>query len=431
MKYGYMFYQKPVKPEMKTRPINLGDPIQSYAVKNLYHEMGIADEDIIPVPRYDLAHYDGEECICVVNSASNYEELAYDSYFMPPSDKVHVIPMSLHIHRKLPDEELAYYKTCGGVGCRDIYTMEYLRGLGVDAYLSGCLTLTLPRRTKEQEKNADKIYLLDVSSDVLDVMPSEIKQKGIVLTNILRHVISGDSNRISVEDAYKEHRLGEERIALLRDTAKLVITSKLHVAAPCLAMGIPVIAAKKHFGDRFGFLDRLMPLYTSEHYKEINWNPEPIDIEEEKKKIKEVFFNKVKALSSQLALQKMWEEKQPIYQVDYHNVGTFLAVETIPFPKNEFRYAVWGIVLSSAFYLDEAMKTKIPQAELVAGIDIAVTGTYCGVPIIKPEEICTLPEDVVIIITAPTAHQPARDMLQNTNRPFVLLHGITAEWYNM
>lgn len=94
MKYGYMFYQKPIKPEMKTRPINLGDPIQSYAVKNLYHEMGIADEDIIPVPRYDLTHYDGEECICVVNSASNYEELAYDSYFMPPLIKC--MPFQCH-----------------------------------------------------------------------------------------------------------------------------------------------------------------------------------------------------------------------------------------------------------------------------------------------------------------------------------------------
>ena len=71
MKYGYMFYQKPLKPKMKTRPVNLGDPIQSYAVKNLYREMGTGEEDIIPVPRYDMAEYDGEECICVVNSASN------------------------------------------------------------------------------------------------------------------------------------------------------------------------------------------------------------------------------------------------------------------------------------------------------------------------------------------------------------------------
>ncbi len=177
MKYGYLFYQKPLIPEMKTRPVNIGDAIQSLAAKNLYREMGIPEEDIIPVPRYDISEYDGAECICVVNSASNYEELAYDSHFMPPSPKIHAIPMSLHIHRPLTEEELEFYRTCGGVGCRDIYTVNYLQSLGIDAYLTGCLTLTLPRRTKEQEEGADQIYFIDISEDLKDYIPKKIAQK--------------------------------------------------------------------------------------------------------------------------------------------------------------------------------------------------------------------------------------------------------------
>lgn len=113
MKYGYMFYQKPLIPTMETRPINLGDPIQSYAVKNLYREMGISEEDIIPVPRYDLATYMGDECICVINCISTYEELAYNSHFMPPSSRIHAIPMSLCLHRNIPAEELSFYKAYG------------------------------------------------------------------------------------------------------------------------------------------------------------------------------------------------------------------------------------------------------------------------------------------------------------------------------
>lgn len=429
MKYGYMFYQKPLKPNMKTRPVNLGDPIQSYAVKNLYHEMGISDEDIVPVPRYDMANYDGEECVCVVNSASNYEELAYDSHFMPPSPKVHAIPMSLHLHRELPDDELEYYKTCGGVGCRDLATVEYLRGKGVDAYLSGCLTLTLPKRSKDIAEKADKIYLLDVPSDVMQIMPEKIKNEGIVLSNILRFNNPGNSNRISVEDAYEEHRKGEERIQLLRDTAKLVITSKLHVASPCVAMGIPVILAKNHFGDRFGFIDRIIPTYTPEHYSEINWDPKPVDFEEDKAKIKQVFFDRVRSAVSRIELEKMWEGRKPIYEIDY-NTATSYAVAKIPFPETKFKYAVWGIVLSAAFYLDEAMK-KLPQAELIAGIDIAAEGEYCGVNIIKPEEIVNLPSDVIIIVAAPSAQEYAKEMLGKMNRPFVLLRGTNAEWYNI
>lgn len=429
MKYGYLFYQKPLKPQMKTRPVNLGDPIQSYAVKNLYREMGIPEEDIIPVPRYDLANYDGEECVCVVNSASNYEELAYDSYFMPPSNKVHAIPMSLHIHRKLSEAELAYYQTCGGVGCRDLYTVEYLRGLGVDAYLTGCLTLTLPRRSEEIAKKADKVYFLDVPSDVMKIMPQELKEEGIVLSNILRFENPGYSNRISIEDTYEEHRKGEERVALLRDTARLVITSKLHVASPCLAMGIPVILAKKHFGDRFGFIDRLIPTYTVEHYDEIDWNPQPVDFEEDKAKLKKVFFDRVRAAVSRVALEKMWNEKEPIFEIDYHT-ATFHAVNKIAFPEREFSYAVWGIVLSAAFYFEEAMSSQVPQAKLIAGIDIAAEGSFCDVDIIKPDEIKNLPQDTIIIVAAPTAQNPAKELLQETGRPFVLLKGTSAECYN-
>ncbi len=429
MKYGYMFYQKPLRPQMKTRPVNLGDPIQSYAVKNLYREMGIAEEDIVPVPRYDVSNYSGEECVCVINSASNYEELAYDSHFMPPSPKVHAIPMSLHLHRALPEDELEFYRTCGGVGCRDLHTVKYLKSLGVDAYLSGCLTLTLPRRTAAQAQKADKIYLLDAPGDVMKIMPPEIKNEAITLSNILRFENPGNSNRISIEDTYAEHRKGEERIALLRDTARLVITSKLHVASPCLAMGIPVILAKNHFGDRFGFIDRLVPTYTPEHYSEIDWDPKPVDFEEDKAKIKQVFFDKVRETVSRIELEKMWESKTPIYNIDY-NTATSIAVKKIPFPVGNFRYAVWGIILSAAYYLNEAMKEYIPNGKLVAGIDIAAEGTYCDTEIIKPVHINELPEDVVIIVAAPSAQESAKQMLLELNRPFVLLKGTNVECYN-
>jgi len=430
MKYGYMFYQKPLKPEMKTRPINLGDPIQSYAVKNLYREMGIKEEDMVPVPRYDMGNYDGEECICVVNSASNYEELAYDSHFMPPSPRIHAVIMSLHIHRELSKEELAYYRRCGEVGCRDLYTVQYLRGLGIDAYLTGCLTLTLPRRSGKQAEKADKVYLLDVPGDIMELMPRKLKEEGIVLSNIERYENPGNGNRIPIADAYEEHRKGEERVFLLRDTARLVVTSKLHVAAPCLAMGIPVVLAKKHFGERFGFIDRLIPTYTPERYSEIDWNPAPVEFETDKVKIKELFFNKVRTAVSRLELERMWSERKPIYPIDY-NTATSHAVEKIPFPRDRFPYAVWGVVLSAAFYLDEAMKKQVPQAELIAGIDIAAQGEHCGVGIIKPDEIRSLPEETVIIVAAPSAHRPARELLMRLKRPFVLLRGTEAEWYNL
>ncbi|MCC8025346.1 MAG: polysaccharide pyruvyl transferase family protein [Clostridium sp.] len=429
MKYGYLFYQKPLIPEMKTRPVNIGDAIQSLAAKNLYREMGIPEEDIIPVPRYDISEYDGDECICVVNSASNYEELAYDSHFMPPSPKVHAIPMSLHIHRPLTEEELEFYRTCGGVGCRDIYTVNYLQSLGIDAYLTGCLTLTLPRRTKEQEEGADQIYFIDISEDLKDYIPKKIAQNAVTLTNIQRYANPGNTNRMPVEDACEEHRQGENRIQLLRDTAKLVVTTKLHVACPCLAMGIPVILAKDYFGDRFGFLDRLLPTYTRRYYRDIDWNPQPVNIEKEKEMIKQLFFHKVLAQAHRVELKTMWEGKTPIYPIEYET-GTTVALGKLSFPTASFKYAVWGVILSAAYYLEEAVSREYGNADLVCGIDIAATGSFCGVPVISPEKIEALDKDVIIFVAAPSAHASAKQLLLPAGRPFVLLKGTDAECFN-
>ena len=210
----------------------------------------------------------------------------------------------------------------------------------------------------------------------------------------------------------------------------MVVTSKLHVASPCLAMGIPVILAKNHFGDRFGFIDRLIPTYTSEHYSEIDWQPQPVDFEEDKNKIKQLFFDKVKATVSRIELERMWNCKKVIYEIDY-TTSTSHAVKKIEFPKHEFKYAVWGIVLSAAFYLDESMKTIVPQGKLIAGIDIAAEGKYCGVDIIKPDEIKDLPENTIIIVAAPSAQDSAKKLLMDLNRPFILLKGTSVECFNM
>lgn len=429
MKFGYMFYQKPLNPKMKSRPINLGDAIQSYAVKNLFKEMGIDDKDMVPIPKYDMAKYDGDECICVVNGISTYEEVVYETNYMPPSNKIHPILMSLHIHRNIPKDELEFYIKCGDVGCRDLYTVNYLKGLGVNAYLTGCLTLTLPKRSEEESCKANKVYIIDVSEENRNVIPDSIKKEGILLSNIYRHKNVGDAKRLTFDETLEEHRLAEERIELLRRTARLVITGRLHIAAPCLAMGIPVILLKKHYGDRFGFIDRLVPMYTPETFNEIDWNPKPIDIENIKRKMKQLFFSKVETEICKIELEKTWKEKKPVYSIDFSTEPS-IAIRKIDFPAGKFKYAVWGVILQATLYLEEAMKKQIPRAELIAGIDIAVEGEYYGVNVIKPEDIKKLPHDTIIIVAVPSAHEPARKLLLELNRPFVLMKGTDVEIYN-
>ena len=371
MKYGYMFYQKPLKNGMKARYVNLGDPIQSYAVKLLYKEMGIREDDMLPVPRYDIADYQGEECICVINGSSNYEEMVYDSRMLPPSrTKIHAIVYSLHLNRKLQHDELAFLKSSGSVGCRDIYTVNYLRGLGVDAYLTGCLTLTLPRRSEAETKGADKVFLIDIPDTVREYMPKEIAEAGEEHTQVVKFPITHDGNRATVDEATAYHQQSEAVIDMLRKQARLVITSRLHITAPCLAMGIPVVLVLDYPGERFGFLDRLMPVYDREHYEKIDWHPEPVDIEAVKKTIKEDFFARIRAVNFRVELEKTWQGMRPLTELNYGNPMS-IAMQKIPFKSKQFSYAVWGMIIQAPCYLDEVMKAEFPEAELICGIDMA------------------------------------------------------------
>ena len=418
MKYGYLLYQKPLIPEMPNRPVNLGDPIQSYAVKLLYREMGIAEEDIIPVPRYDMTNYDGEECICTINTCSTYEELAYDSHFMPPGRKIHAVPFSLHINRDIAADELEYYRSCTDVGCRDEFTARKLAALGVNAYLTGCLSLTFSRRTQAQDHNADKVYLIDVQSGFEDFIPKEILENAVELSNIHRFAIVHGSRRMTEQEAFDFHKLGEDRIALLRDTAKLVITSRLHAAAPCLAMGIPVIMTKHD--DRFGFIDRFLTSYTNWDTDCIDWNPQPIDIEWEKNVIKQAFFQRIRSEAANQELRKMWASKEIKSNIHYEP-QTRTALESVAFPHRDFKYAVLGVISSVSYFVPDIIRRLYPEAELVCGIDSYVKQDFFGVKTIKPDMIPELDKEVIIITAIPGAYQAALPYLQG--RPYIRLKG--------
>lgn len=427
MKYGYLFYQKPLIPEMPNRPINLGDPIQSYAVKLLYKEMGIKECDIIPIPRYDMRNYDGEECICIVNTCSTYEELAYDSGFMPPSNKIHAIPFSLHINRKIPDEEIEYYQKCVDVGCRDVFTEKNLKMYGINAYLTGCLSLTFPRRLKEEEERAENVYLIDVQSDFKKMIPYDILKDAIEISSIYRFKITHNSNRMTKEEALDYHRMGEERIELLKNDARLVITSRLHAAAPCLAMGIPVILTKHD--DRFGFIDCFLPSYTNWDTDCIDWNPQPIDIEKEKHAIKQMLFERIQYEQSKIELEAMWVKNKINYEIRYEP-QVKMALESVPFSKIElFKYAILGVVSSVSYFVPEIMEELYPNSELVCGIDSFVKREFFDKKIISPNEIVRLDPKVIIITAVPGAYKAAEKFL--IDRPHVILYGKNARFFNI
>ena len=160
-------------------------------------------------------------------------------YAWPPPANAEALLISMHIadlgrsvETMLSEKSLAYMRGRGAVGCRDEATLARLRAAGLEAYFSGCLTLTLQR---PDVPRGDEIIFVDVpgvtgiDSRPLAGMPDEDRKRVGFETHFTRLIRRGPRHQVAR--------------ALLRRyaAAQLVVTSKLHCAMPCLALGTPVL----------------------------------------------------------------------------------------------------------------------------------------------------------------------------------------------
>lgn len=196
-------------------------------------------------------------------------------------------------------EGIAYLKKHEPIGCRDRGTMEIMRQHGVDAFYSKCVTLTLPRRERAPQEG--RIYMVGLSKGAESAVPRHIRKRAVVV----------DQAKLRIPDL--GHDLKEQLSQHLLDTysrtASLVITSKIHCAMPCIAMGIPVVflydKARKNdyrvgiIQDLIGIqyvgesrLDRL--LLNRARQQKINWSPEPLEFEVEKEQIRQGYLQALK-----------------------------------------------------------------------------------------------------------------------------------------
>ena len=199
-----------------------------------------------------------------------------------PNSNIHPIWLGTHIAPaiyKYIQEVLAinpqYFRE--SVGCRDLSTFHFLDQLGIDSYFSRCLTLTLPKRT-EGDKH-DKVYFVDIPANIINLFPKQLKERGIIRNQKWIHV--GNENWMTTYNHANK---------LLEDMhqAQLVITSALHCAAPCIAMGIPVILISLNPTEninRFTALNGIINIKTINDLanNNINYDAVPINIESLKK----------------------------------------------------------------------------------------------------------------------------------------------------
>ncbi|CAG0957562.1 hypothetical protein MTYP_00544 [Methylophilaceae bacterium] len=267
--------------------INLGDEIQTIAASRLLPSLDgyVSREALNKVT---------EPCIVSLNG------FFMDSPNWPPSDYVVPIPFAFHISRKYEKnicsaEGLEYLKRHAPIGCRDKGTVKILEKYGVEAYYSKCLTLTLDRREKPPING--KVHVVGVTDSLQKVIPD----------SILKNSVYVNQSKIELPHVPGQMRrtLATQLLEYYKDNASLVITSRIHCAMPCIAMGIPVVflySTRKKSDYRVHIIDDLIGInYVNEsllfsklaarHYaNKINWAPAPLNIEEEKNMIKSQFL---------------------------------------------------------------------------------------------------------------------------------------------
>jgi glycosyltransferase involved in cell wall biosynthesis len=171
------------------------------------------------------------------------------------------------------------------IGCRDRSTRAFIRSVGLDAYFSGCLTLTFPKRRARPENG--KAFLVDVPYAVGEAMPHALQVRA---DKSITHFHYFHTYPVTEEESAHYEEKARYILRRYEEEAELVVTSRIHAALPCIAMGIPVVfVTDKSEEERFDVLSGIIPPYHTSRLEKVNWTPDPADVDEIKKIMTETF----------------------------------------------------------------------------------------------------------------------------------------------
>ncbi|WP_082507884.1 polysaccharide pyruvyl transferase family protein [Methylobacterium sp. Leaf113] len=213
---------------------NLGDEIQSIAANRFIPKIDyFIDRDYIA----DFHPPAGENVRIVANGWYSHraENLFFQDRVCPLLISVHFSSLQGFGPLKLSATDLMrhsdfleHLKTFQPIGARDLQTMQILQKAGIDSYFSGCLTLTLEGNPSIIQK--DLIVCVDVPGALVEFVANASNSQILCVSAV-----------DITEGVVKERFAKAERLLEIYQSARYVVTSRLHCALPCLAYGIPVL----------------------------------------------------------------------------------------------------------------------------------------------------------------------------------------------
>ena len=234
MKFGILYNQN---------NLNIGDDIQAYATARYLPSV----DYFIDREHINEFKSDENEPVAVIMNAW----YMWEKWNWPPSKCIvpHMVGFHYADHKLAvqPGSPLKYevLEGLGGdylrayepIGCRDFFTMGKLKDIGIDAYFSGCITMTLPKMPKIQVEK-EYVCIVDVEESVKKRLLEILKD-----TEYEVKVITHNRSRDSSMPWEERKRIVEDLLTTYRN-AKYVITKRLHCALPCLSQGTPVLIIK-------------------------------------------------------------------------------------------------------------------------------------------------------------------------------------------
>ena len=208
---------------------NYGDEIQSIAAVRCLPRI-----DAI-IDRNELNRFSAtDKHVLLMNGFFGPKREGADAF--PPSKDIIPIYFSFHVANDefsknyfTSQKCLDHFKKWEPVGCRDQCTAELLGNNGINTFFSKCLTLTFDKRPTPPSKG--KLFIVDGDSLLIP--------KSLTETNVVQRV-----THLWCEP-FKSHqanmRAAQHLLDRYAEEAHSVITSRLHCAIPCQAMGIPTI----------------------------------------------------------------------------------------------------------------------------------------------------------------------------------------------
>lgn len=270
MKYGVLRY---------SYSNNIGDEMQTIAAEQFLPQVDVTVER-------DRLHWYKNEAPIKVPFNGWFTRPAFPACWPPPPS---IRPIFVSWYAVLPEvlineHTAGYFKQYEPIGCRSLPTIKSFENVGVSAYHSGCLTLTLPEMHAER---TDDIYIVDADPSLVKKMiPASVRARTKHLSHLTPTGQLRSGSGWSALDFYlkawnradrnmtcmRQHRerllvrRHDKRMAMARERlatyarAKLVITGLLHCSMPCLALGTPVVLLKPDLDEnpRFDGLQELV-----------------------------------------------------------------------------------------------------------------------------------------------------------------------------